>query len=360
MRTDLNWASRALDLAREADFRTSPNPMVGAVVVDAAGRVVGEGYHHRPGRPHAEQEALAAAGDRARGGTMYVNLEPCTHAHRTPSCAEAVVAAGIKRVVISMSDPDERMRGAGVQMLKEAGVETVVGVLAEQAEQLNEFYVKQRLTGRPFVSAKFAMSLDGKIATSTGESRWITSSESRARGHELRHAHDAILVGVDTVIADDPELTSRIEGKETRQPLRVILDSQLRTPHAAIVVGPNTLIATTHEGQVGDAETMQFSASPEGRVELMPLLDELGRRGILSLLVEGGGEVHSSFFGLGLVDRVYAFVAPILLGGRDAPGPIGGHGIEALADAVTLREVETERLGPDVLITGYVNVHRDS
>ena len=357
---DTHWAARALELARQADFHTSPNPMVGAVVLGASGHLAGEGFHHRPGRPHAEQEALSAAGERARGGTLYVNLEPCTHAHRSPSCAEAVVNAGVRRVVISMADPDERVRGSGIQMLRAAGVETVVGVLEQQAGRLNEFYVKHRLTGRPFVSAKFAMSLDGKIATSSGESRWITGAEARVRGHELRHEHDAILVGVDTVIADDPELTTRIEDKDPRQPLRVILDSQLRTPRAASVVGPNTLIATTRRGEVGEAETMQFAASPDGRVELMPLLDELGRRGILSLLVEGGSEVHASFFARGLVDKVHAFVAPILIGGRDAPGPVGGHGIERLADAIPLRDVETSRLGGDLVVTGYVDVHRDS
>lgn len=358
--TDLKWAGRALELARQADYRTSPNPMVGAVVLDADGVLVGEGYHELAGRPHAEQEALDAAGGRSRGGTLFVNLEPCTHTHRVPSCAEAVIASGIRRVVISMPDPDERMRGAGIKMLEAAGIEVVVGPLEAAARQLNEFYIKHRLTGRPFVTAKFAMSLDGKIATSAGESRWITGAEARSYGHKLRHAHDAILVGVDTVIADDPELTARLDGVEARQPLRVILDSQLRTPHAANVVGPNTLIATTRDVEVPDTETMQFPASPEGRVELPPLLDELGRRGILSVLVEGGSEVHASFLASGLVDKVHAFIAPVLIGGRDAPGPVGGMGIERLTDAIPLREVEVTRVGDDVLVTGYVGVHRDS
>jgi diaminohydroxyphosphoribosylaminopyrimidine deaminase / 5-amino-6-(5-phosphoribosylamino)uracil reductase len=334
--------------------------MVGAVVLNNAGYLAGEGYHRRPGEPHAEQEALEEAGDQAHGGTLYVNLEPCAHVHRTPSCAEAIIEAGLKRVVISIADPDERVRGAGIAKLQAAGIEAVVGVQEERAQRLNEFYIKHRLTGRPFVSAKFAMSLDGKIATRTGESRWITSEESRMHGHRLRHIHDALLVGVNTVIADDPELTARVEGEDVRQPLRVIVDSQLRTRMSAKVVGPNTLIASTRAGRMGAAEVLRLPADSEGRVALAPLLDELGKRGIISLLVEGGSKVHASFFSEGLVDKVHAYVAPRLIGGREALGPVGGAGIGRLADAVSLRELDATRLGPDLLITGYVDVHRDN
>jgi diaminohydroxyphosphoribosylaminopyrimidine deaminase/5-amino-6-(5-phosphoribosylamino)uracil reductase len=358
--TDLYWAARAIELALQADYRTSPNPMVGAVILDTDGQVAGEGFHRQAGQPHAEEEALAAAGDRARGGTLYVNLEPCSHSHRSPSCAQAIVDAGLARVVISMTDPDERVRGAGIRALEAAGVAATIGVHQERAQRLNEFYVKHRLTGRPFVTAKFAMSLDGKIATRTGESRWITGEESRAHGHQLRHMHDAILVGVNTVIADDPELTARVDGTEPRQPLRVILDSQLRIRQSARVVGANALIATTRSGRVGAAEVARFPATADGRVALTPLLDELGKRGILSLLVEGGAEVHASFFAEGLVDKVQAYVAPIFIGGRDAPGPVGGRGIEHLAEAYHLRDLDMARIGEDVLFTGYVDVHRDS
>ncbi len=354
---DLQWAARAIDLARQADYRTSPNPMVGAVVLDALGGLVGEGYHREPGRPHAEQEALQAAGERARGGTLYVNLEPCTHAHREPACAQAVVQSGVRRVVISMADPDQRVRGAGIEFLRSAGLETVVGVHEDRARRLNEFYVKHRTTGRPFVTAKFAMSLDGKIATRLRESRWISGPESRAHGHLLRSAHDAILVGVGTVVADDPELTARVEGSAARQPLRVVLDSQLRTPSNARVVGPNTVIATTRNGKLGVAETLVMPATPAGQIVLEPLLEELGRRGILSLLVEGGAEVHASFFADGLVDKVQAYVTPIIIGGREAPGPVGGDGVGRLAEAIRLREVDATRIGDDLWITGYVDVH---
>jgi diaminohydroxyphosphoribosylaminopyrimidine deaminase/5-amino-6-(5-phosphoribosylamino)uracil reductase len=357
---DLKWAARAIELARQADFRTSPNPMVGAVVLDRSGVLAGEGYHRQAGKPHAEQEALEAAGELARGGTLYVNLEPCTHPHRQPSCAQAVVESGLRRVVISMADPDERMRGAGIRMLQSAGLEVILGIQADRAQRLNEFYVKHRLTGRPFVTAKFAMSLDGKIATRSGESRWISSAESREHGHTLRHAYDAIMVGVGTVMADDPELTARVEGSDGRQPLRVVLDAQLRTPPSAKVVGPNTLIATTRDGKVGNAQTLRLPSEADGRVALAPLLEELGRRGILSVLIEGGAEVHGSFFAQGLVDKVQAYVAPAIIGGRDAPSPVAGEGVERLSDALRLREVTTTRFGDDVLITGYVDVHRDS
>jgi diaminohydroxyphosphoribosylaminopyrimidine deaminase/5-amino-6-(5-phosphoribosylamino)uracil reductase len=258
-----------------------------------------------------------------------------------------------------MFDPDERVRGAGLRLLASAGIETEVGVHEERAQKLNEFYVKHRLTGRPFVTAKFAMSLDGKIATRTGESQWITGEEARTHGHRLRHMHDAILVGVNTVIADDPELTVRINSDGLRQPLRVVVDSQLRIRQSARIVGANTLIATTRAGRVGAAEVLRLPPAADGRVSLPALLDELGRRGMLSLLVEGGAEVHASFFAEGLVDKVFAYVAPRLIGGRDAPGALGGTGVEHLAGSTQLREFDVARLGDDLVITGYIDVHRD-
>src|SRR6266849_6055563 len=311
---DLHWSARALELARKADFRTSPNPMVGAVVLDSLGHLAGEGYHKAKGQPHAEEEALREAGERARGGTVYVNLEPCTHVHRELSCANALIQAGVQRVVVSMTDPDERVRGAGIKVLENAGVETIVGLHHERATRLNEFYVKHRLTGRPFVTAKFAMSLDGKIATRTGESRWISGEQSRSHGHRLRHQHDAILVGINTVIADDPELTARLDGEDVRQPLRVVVDSQLRIRQSARVVGANTLIATTRTGRVGAAEVLCLPADAAERVSLPALLEELGKRKLLSVLVEGGGELHAAFIAQGLVDKAYAYIAPIVIG----------------------------------------------
>jgi diaminohydroxyphosphoribosylaminopyrimidine deaminase/5-amino-6-(5-phosphoribosylamino)uracil reductase len=355
---DLVWSARAIELASRADYRTSPNPMVGAVVIDAEGTVAGEGYHRGPGTPHAEEEALAAAGERALGGTLYVNLEPCSHEHRSPACAQAAIEAGLRRVVISMSDPDVRVRGAGIRMLEAAGIETTVGVHNDRALRLNEFYVKHRLTGRPFVTSKFAMSIDGKIATRTGEARWITGEEARTHGHRLRHQHDAVLVGINTVIADDPELTARLDGEEVRQPLRVVVDSQLRIRQSARVIGANTLIATTRTGRVGAAEVLRLPAAANERVSLPALLEELGRRNLISLLVEGGGELHAAFFSEGLVDKVYAYVAPKVIGGREAIGPVGGSGVEHLKDAIDLSDLDFARLGDDLVISGYV--HRDS
>src|SRR5256886_12139995 len=356
---DLHWSARALELARQADFRTSPNPMVGAVVLDRDGQLAGEGYHKARGQPHAEEAALREAGDRARGGTVYVSLEPCTHTHREPSCANALIEAGVRRVVISMTDPDHRVRGAGVNALQQAGVTTIVGVYQDRAERLNEFYVKHRLTGRPFVTAKFAMSLDGKIATRTGESRWISGEESRLHAHRLRHQHDAVLVGINTVITDNPELTTRLDGEAVRQPLRIVVDSQLRIRQSARVVGPNTVIATTRGGRVGLAEVVKLPATGDGRVSLPDLMDELGRRNVISVLVEGGAEIHAAMLSEQLVDKVFAYVGPKLIGGREAPGPLGGKGIERLAEATGLHDLDVTRLGDDFLISGYVNVHRD-
>jgi diaminohydroxyphosphoribosylaminopyrimidine deaminase/5-amino-6-(5-phosphoribosylamino)uracil reductase len=349
--------ARALELARLADYRTSPNPMVGAVVLDREGGLAGEGYHRQKGEPHAEQEALAAAGARARGGTIFTNLEPCTHAHRSPSCADAIIQAGITRAVVAMEkDPDVRVQGSGVARLRDAGVEVAVGVLEPEATRLNEFYSWHRRTGRPFVSAKFAMTLDGKIATSTGESRWITGEASRRHAHRLRHMHDAILVGVNTVLQDDPELTARDAGPDARQPIRIVLDSKLRTPAGAKVLGERTLIASTVSGAVSGAEVVELP-TVGGRVRLEPLLDELGRRGVISLLVEGGAETHASFLNAGLVNRLYAYIAPKMVGGRDAPGPVGGRGVSNLGSAFRLRDTEIVMLDDDVLISGYLDVH---
>lgn len=355
---DRHCAARAIELAQRADYRTSPNPMVGAVVLDKHGHVAGEGFHRQPGQPHAEAEALAMAGERAAGGTLYVNLEPCSFQGRTPPCADAVIAAGIKRVVISSEDPDERVRGRGIERIRAAGIDVEVGLLAERALKLNEFYFKHRTTGLPFVSVKYAMSLDGKIATRTGESRWISGEEARLHSHRLRHTHDAILVGVETVLGDNPELTARID--DARQPLRVILDSKLRTPPDAKAAGTNALIATVHERDLEGTETLHLKADKRGRVPLRPLLVGLAKRGVISVLVEGGGETHASFFEAGLVDKVYAYVTPKVIGGSAAPGPVGGVGIEHIEDVLRLKQMDMIRVGEDFLITGYVDVHRDS
>jgi diaminohydroxyphosphoribosylaminopyrimidine deaminase/5-amino-6-(5-phosphoribosylamino)uracil reductase len=328
--------AQAIQLAAKADFWTSPNPMVGAILVTSDGAVAGEGFHRRAGAPHAEVVALEAAGPAARGGTLYVSLEPCSHLGRTPPCVDAIVAAGVRRVVVAMEDPDRRVAGGGLRTLRDAGLDVKVGPLEEEARRLNEFYVKHRTTGRPFVSAKFAASLDGKIATRTGDSKWITGEEARAHAHVLRHRHDAILVGVGTVLQDDPELSARFPG--ARQPLRVVLDSRGRTPaDARLRAGPHLV--------------------DDGR-DLPALLDRLGRMDVLSLLVEGGARVHGSFFDQRLVDRVYAYLSPTIIGGGQAPAAVAGAGAGRMVEAVRLALVETTPLGRDLLVSG--DVHGDS
>jgi len=303
--------ARALELAARADYRTSPNPMVGSVVLDAGGALAGEGFHAEAGTPHAEAAALAAAGPRARGGTVYVTLEPCTFAGRTPPCADALIAAGVSRVVVAMEDPDARVRGRGIERLREAGIEVLVGPGGAAAAKLNEFYVRHRQSGRPFVALKWAMTVDGRMVTEPGEPLWITGPEARRHVHELRHCYDAILVGVGTVLADDPRLTTRIEGRpDARDPLRVVLDGRLRTPTTAKVLP--ALIFSAPEASA-DARARLEAAGAEvlsGGTEPGTVLDELGRRGILSLLVEGGPRIHQSF--APHADRILAYVAPAL------------------------------------------------
>ena len=328
--------AQAIQLAAKADFWTSPNPMVGAILVTSDGAVAGEGFHRRAGAPHAEVVALEAAGPAARGGTLYVSLEPCSHLGRTPPCVDAIVAAGVRRVVVAMEDPDRRVAGGGLRTLRDAGLDVKVGPLEEEARRLNEFYVKHRTTGRPFVSAKFAASLDGKIATRTGDSKWITGEEARAHAHVLRHRHDAVLVGVGTVLQDDPELSARFPG--ARQPLRVVLDSRGRTPaDARLRTGPHLV--------------------DDGR-DLPGLLDRLGGMDVLSLLVEGGARVHGSFFDQRLVDRVYAYLSPTIIGGGQAPAAVAGAGAARMAEAVRLALVEAIPLGTDLMVSG--DVHGDS
>ncbi|MGH7698376.1 MAG: bifunctional diaminohydroxyphosphoribosylaminopyrimidine deaminase/5-amino-6-(5-phosphoribosylamino)uracil reductase RibD, partial [Candidatus Dormibacteria bacterium] len=271
---DVRWMRRALELAGQADYRTSPNPMVGAVVLDRWGALAGEGFHRRPGLPHAEAEALAAAGERAKGGTLVVNLEPCSHHARTPPCADAVVRAGVRRVVAAMVDPNPEVDGAGLERIMEAGIEVAVGACEGEARRLNSFFIHHARTRRPFVSAKFAASLDGKIATASGQSRWISGPESRRYTHRLRHIHDAIMVGVNTVLADDPRLTARDlpEGDPAaappgpRQPLRVVLDSALRIARESRVLmpeeagsRPRTLLATTARADAARVEALRES-----------------------------------------------------------------------------------------------------
>ncbi len=361
---DVEYMCRALALATRARGRTSPNPLVGAVVVKG-GEIVGEGYHQAAGGDHAEVLAINHAGTAARGGTLYVTLEPCVHYGRTPPCTKAIIQSGIAKVFAAHIDPNPEVRGKGIQELKKAGIRVHVGLCETEARRLNEIFIKHIRTGRPFVILKSAMSLDGKIATSTGESRWISSESSRLRGHEIRDAVDAILVGVNTVINDDPSLTTRLPGQDGRDPVRIIADSECRTPLEARVVNQDgdgyAIIATTKRASKERITRLEAAGAKvlvveekESRVCLSSLMRSLGCRGITSVLIEGGAEINASAIRAGIVDKVMCFIAPKIIGGMDAPSPIGGEGIQRLAEAHELHKTSVKLIDGDILIEGYL------
>ena len=359
-RTDDAFMALALHEARRADYRTSPNPSVGCVVV-RDGTVVASGYHERAGEPHAEVIALRNAGSAASGSTLYITLEPCTHQGRTPPCVDAVIAAAPARVVCAMEDPNPGERGRGLRRLREAGIEVTLGVRKTEAERLNEFYVHHARTARPFVTAKIAASLDGRVATAGGDSRWITSEESRQLAHRLRHEHDAVMVGAGTVIADDPRLDARFDG--ARRPLRVVLDSTMRVPLDATLFlndPESVLVATTHRAapdrvrQLRDigVTVQEFPESSNG-VDLEAVLSALGERPLLSVLIEGGPSLLGSAFDAAAVQRVVAMLSPRVLGGEQAPAAVGGLGAPRLNEVPLLADVQVERCGPDIVVSGY-------
>ncbi|MBI2846763.1 MAG: bifunctional diaminohydroxyphosphoribosylaminopyrimidine deaminase/5-amino-6-(5-phosphoribosylamino)uracil reductase RibD [Chloroflexi bacterium] len=354
---------RALSLARQALGNTSPNPPVGAVVVNN-GVVVGEGYTRRPGEAHAEIVALEKAGERARGSTLYVTLEPCCHFGRTPPCTHALIAAGVAEVHIAIMDPNPLVSGKGKSELEESGVKTFLGEGRKKAQELYESHFKWITTGTPFVIAKFAMSLDGKIATRTGDSRWISGEKAREYVHELRRTSDAVVVGANTVLIDDPKLTAR--DREDRplpvQPLRVIVDSNGQTsPKAEVFREPGaTLVATTEDITPEKLKALTKAGAEvlilprkKGLVNLKKLTRILGQRQVTSLLVEGGGTLLGSFFQERLVDKVIAFVSTVIIGGKSSPTPVMSKGAGKMADALRLHRVKITRLGNDALITGY-------
>lgn len=352
---------RALALAEKGRGSASPNPMVGAVVVKA-GEIVGEGYHQRAGGLHAEVFALQAAGERARGGSLYVTLEPCCHTGRTPPCTRAILAAGVIDVHAAMIDPNPLVSGGGAEELRQAGVRVTVGEREAEARRQNEAFVTFVSKRRPFVILKYAMSLDGKIATAQGDSRGLTGAAWQRRLHLLRSHVDAILVGIGTALVDDPLLTARLPGGTVRQPLRVVLDSTLRlAPTARMLAGGvpgRTLIATTARADMSRAEDLRRQGAEvisvgESRVDIVTLLRVLAERQLTSLLVEGGGEVHASFVEAGLVDKVLAIVSPVLLGGAHSPTPVAGGGVAYIAQGLRLRDVTVKRAGRDVVISGY-------
>jgi diaminohydroxyphosphoribosylaminopyrimidine deaminase/5-amino-6-(5-phosphoribosylamino)uracil reductase len=356
---------RALALAEQGRSTTLPNPMVGCVLVKGGDEIVGEGWHERAGNDHAEARALAQAGERARGATAYVTLEPCNHHGNTPPCTEALIAAGVRCVVIATADPDPRVSGSGVKRLQEAGIAVVEGILREEADAQNAAYLRMQRAGRPFVLYKTAMTLDGKIATRSGQSRWITGEGARELVQHWRSRLDAVAVGINTVLLDDPLLTSRVSGGRT--PLKVVFDSVARTPPGARLFEPDAqgeaprvvLFATEKApaervqalAAVG-AEIVLVSAQ-RGRALVTEALRALKERGVRSLLLEGGGTLAWSFLEAEAVDRVAWFIGPKLLGGAGAT-PLGGMGVSGMADALELEAMRTELVGNDLLITGGV------
>ncbi|HKV35892.1 MAG TPA: bifunctional diaminohydroxyphosphoribosylaminopyrimidine deaminase/5-amino-6-(5-phosphoribosylamino)uracil reductase RibD [Pyrinomonadaceae bacterium] len=353
--TDRRMMARALELAKRGVGQVSPGPLVGCVIVSASGEVVGEGCYIFEEVKHAETIALAIAGEKARGGTAYVSLEPHAHHGRTPPCTDALLAAGIKRVVAPIEDLNPKVSGKGFAHLRAAGLEVETGVLAEEATQVNEAYLHHMRTGQPFVHLKFAASLDGKIATRTGDSRWVTGEESRARVHELRHAYDAILVGAGTVLKDDPLLTDR-SGLPRRRPLvRVVLDDKVQlSPESKLATttceSPVLVFGRSENTDLLDKGVEILSLDP---LNLVSVLAELGRRSIQSVLVEGGASIAGSFIDAGLVNKVSAFIAPKIIGGSEAPAAVGGEGVEHIAEALELERVEVLRHGRDIEVTGY-------
>ena len=349
---DGRWMARALELAALGRCGASPNPMVGAVVLDAKSNLVGEGYHAAFGGPHAEVLALAEAGEKARGGTLYVTLEPCAHHGKTPPCVDAILAAGVRRVVFALADPTPTA-GGGRDFLRSEGVEVHDGPGAEQSRILNRRWLHWHTYHRPWVTLKAGVSLDGRVATREGDSKWITGEAARNRGLELREEHDAILVGVETILADDPRLTRRLGLNPVSGWRRIVLDSKLRTPSDAEIVQNNpdtTLIAHTVEATSEDrrrlreagVELVELRTGDDGRVDIEALLDHLARREIAALLVEGGPTVHGSFNDAELVDEMALFIAPFVIGGG-APPAVAGRGIATLDAAKRLRFEAVDR-----------------
>ncbi|MBI3325015.1 MAG: bifunctional diaminohydroxyphosphoribosylaminopyrimidine deaminase/5-amino-6-(5-phosphoribosylamino)uracil reductase RibD [Candidatus Omnitrophica bacterium] len=365
-RPDIRFMRLALRLAARAIGDTAPNPVVGAVVVNR-GRVVGKGHHARVGLPHAEVVALRRAGSKARGATLYASLEPCNHTGRTGPCCDAILEAGIRRVVAAMVDPNPITRGRGLARLRRAGVAVTTGVLADEAARLNRPFVKVMTRRLPWVTAKIAQSLDGKIATRAGVSRWISSEASRRLAHRLRREADAVVVGINTVLRDDPLLTARDPFRRARpeRPIKVILDSRLRLSRSSRCLSSAspapTVVATTSRSPAKEAALRRRGAEVavlrpvRGQVPLRRVLELLVRRyGVLSVLIEGGGEVLASALRARLVDRVVWCVAPIIIGGRTSPTAVGGEGIAALAEAVRLEGVTLRRVGQDLVIDAAV------
>ena len=365
--TDEMYMDHALKLALKGQGMTTPNPMVGAVIIKN-GRIIGEGYHAKAGERHAEVVAIENAIEVVTGATLYVTLEPCSHYGKTQPCTELIIEKDIERVVIAVLDPNPMVAGRGVKRLRECGISVTVGVLEKQAQRLNEVFMKYIVTKRPFVVYKSAMSLDGKIATSTGESQWITCEESRKDSHSLRHIYTGIMVGIGTVLADDPLLNCRMDGG--KQPVRIVVDSSLRIPEESrLVQTADTyplIVATTSKGNEAKkrrlraygANVWNMPSDEQGRVDLPGLMKCLGENEVDSLIIEGGGTLAEQALNVGIVDKMIVYIAPQIIGGKDAKTPVEGKGIQCLSDAWKLQEWSSQMMGTDLKVSGYIRKER--
>ena len=361
---DQHFMQMALDLAVKGEGFTSPNPLVGAVLVKD-GQVVGSGYHEVIGGPHAEVNAIDAAGDRAAGATLYVTLEPCNHTGRTPPCTRKILESGISRVVVAMSDPNEKVIGRGLKFLQHNGIPVTQGVCEKQAQKQNEAFIKYIRTGQPFVIAKCAATLDGRIATRTGDSKWVTGEAARQFVHILRHAVDAIMVGINTVRKDNPSLTTRLDDRQGKDPVRIILDTHLSiVPDARVLQQTSASETILVAGQgVARSKKTAFekagarvieSSLKDNRIDMSALMDQLGELEICSLLIEGGSRVLASAFKAGIVDKVLFFYAPKILGGDDGVPICSGPGAELMKQSTAVKEIVVHRFDNDILIEGYI------
>lgn len=365
MQMDREYMNQVFTLAARGKGRTAPNPMVGAIIVKDE-KIVGQGYHERYGTPHAEIRALEEARENARGATLYVNLEPCCHQGQTPPCTTEIIRAGIQRVVVATKDPNPLVNGQGIRELKMQGIEVKTGVLENAARKFNEYFFKYIRTKTPFVILKMGMSLDGKMATKTGDSRWITSGLLRGFVHQLRNEIDATLVGIGTVIRDNPRLTTRLKDGQGRDPKRIIVDSLLRIPLKARIFtqqseAENIIVTTTNapvnrvkELEKIGARVIFGKTMGKNMVDMKDMVIKLGQLQITSLMIEGGASINGSAIQAGIVDKVIMFIAPKIIGGACAPSAIGGDGVARVDDAIKLNDIKTKRFGNDLMIEGYV------
>lgn len=360
---DISFMKMAISLAARARGMTSPNPMVGAVLV-RNGEIIARDYHKRPGQPHAEALVINSAGEKAKGATLYVSLEPCCHKDkRTPPCTEAIIKTGIKKVYVAMDDPNPKVSGKGINELKGAGIEVFTGILKEEAKKLNEAYIKYITTKRPFVTLKVAMTLDGKIATPTGQSKWITGERARRMVHSIRNSVDAIITAIGTVKADDPLLTVRgVRSRRINRPLRVVIDPNLEIPIKSriLITPPDTLVVIREGVNTQKKEKLLKSGVrimeyPGEKLDLRWLMERLGEEEITSVLIEGGSSLNAHALEDGVVDKVLFFVAPKIMGGRESYPAIGGRTYRPLEAAHILKDIKIRRIGEDILIEGYIH-----